>query len=224
MRVGTTRWALRSATSCSRACHRPRMWCWPGRPLPGPPNQHRSRPPWSTSYDATRSQGRSLPPTQTVRASSELTRGCLVNSRRSHLENGRFCDRLHSPARSRSVGVQNPCPKSTSHNHQCQTVVRRSRAWDICSAMPASPPPTSNPSSKSMPWSVPAATACSLRPPAAPAPTAPPSSSSWTNCGPVTPWSSGSSTVSGGPYATWSTPSRTRPSGGRSSDLQNTLR
>jgi hypothetical protein len=44
-----------------------------------------------------------------------------------------------------------PCPKSTSHNHRCHRVLRRSPAWDICSAMPASPPPTSTPSSRSTP-------------------------------------------------------------------------
>ena len=38
--------------------------------------------------------------------------------------------------------------------------------------MPASPPPTNTPSSRSTPWNVPAATGCSPRPPAAPAPTA----------------------------------------------------
>src|SRR4029453_10246224 len=54
--------------------------------------------------------------------------------------------------------------------------MRRSAAWDTCSAMPASPPPSSNPSSRSTPSPRPAATGCSPRPPAAPAPTAPPSS------------------------------------------------
>ena len=34
----------------------------------------------------------------------------------------------------------------------CHRVLRRSAAWDICSAMPASPPPTSSPSSRSTPW------------------------------------------------------------------------
>jgi hypothetical protein len=33
-----------------------------------------------------------------------------------------------SPAEERPAGVQNPCPKSPSHNHRCQKVVRRS-AW-----------------------------------------------------------------------------------------------
>jgi hypothetical protein len=46
--------------------------------LAHPPSTDRA--PWSTSYDATRSQGRSLPPTHIVRASSELTRGCLVTA------------------------------------------------------------------------------------------------------------------------------------------------
>jgi DNA invertase Pin-like site-specific DNA recombinase len=39
--------------------------------------------------------------------------------------------------------------------------------------MPASPPPTSNPTSRSTPWSEPAATGCSPRPPAAPGPDRP---------------------------------------------------
>jgi hypothetical protein len=42
------------------------------------------------------------------------------------------------------------------------------RPWDICSAMPASPPPTSSHSSRSTPWNLPAATGCSPRPPVAP--------------------------------------------------------
>ena len=46
-------------------------------------------------------------------------------------------------------------PKSTSHNHRCQRVVRRSPPWDICSGMSASPPPTSSHSSRSTPWSAP---------------------------------------------------------------------
>ena len=32
------------------------------------------------------------------------------------LRNERFCDTHHSPAQDGSAGVQNPCPKSTSHN------------------------------------------------------------------------------------------------------------
>ena len=83
----------------------------------------------------------------------------------------------------------------------CQTVT----AWDICSATPASPPPTNNPSSRSTPSSVPAATGCSPRPPAAPAPTGPPSPSSWTSPAPATPSWSGSSTGSADHCATWST-------------------
>jgi hypothetical protein len=63
------------------------------------------------------------------------------------------------------------------------------------------------PSSRSTPWSAPAATGCSPKPPAAPAPTAPPSNISWTNSAPATPWSSGNSTASAAPCATWSTPS-----------------
>jgi Phage integrase family len=54
----------------------------------------------------------------------------------------------------------------------CETV----GAWDTCLATPASPPLTSNPSSRSTPWRAPAATGSSPRPSAAPAPTAPPSS------------------------------------------------
>jgi hypothetical protein len=49
--------------------------------------------------------------------------------------------------------------------------------------MPASPPPTSTPSSRSTPSPLLAAIGCSLRPPAAPTPIAPPSSSSWTSSG-----------------------------------------
>ena len=55
---------------------------------------------------------------------------------------------------------------------------------DICSATPASQPPTSSHSSRSTPSPPLAATGCSPRPPAAPAPTAPPSSSCWTSCAP----------------------------------------
>jgi hypothetical protein len=69
---------------------------------------------------------------------------------------------------------------------------------DICSAMPASPPPTSSRSFRSTPWSVPAAIGCSPRPPAAPAATGSPSSNSWTSSAPATPWSSGNSTASAG--------------------------
>ena len=69
----------------------------------------------------------------------------------------------------------------------CETVP----VWDICLAMPASPPPTSTPSSRSTPWSVPAAIGCSPRPPAAPAPTGPPSPKSWISYGQATLWSSG---------------------------------
>ena len=80
------------------------------------------------------------------------------------LGNEGFCNSHYSPARKRLTGVQNPCPKSTSHNHPCHTVLRRSTAWDTCSATPASPPPTSTPSSKSTPSRRPAATECSPRP------------------------------------------------------------
>ena len=48
-------------------------------------------------------------------------------------------------------------------------------AWAICSATPASPPPTSSPTCRSTPSPRPAATGCSPRGPAAPAPTGPPS-------------------------------------------------
>jgi hypothetical protein len=119
----------------------------------------------------------------------------------------RFCDSRLSPARTGLVGVQNPCPKSTSHNQPCHRVLRRSRAWDTCSAMPASPPPTSNPSSRLTPSRRLAATGCSPRPPAAPAPTAPPSSRSWTSCAPATSWPSGSSIGWVGHCGIWSTPS-----------------
>src|SRR5215213_5753526 len=50
-----------------------------------------------------------------------------------------------------------------------------------------------------------AATGCLSRPPAAPAATDLSSSRSWTNCAPVTPWSSGSSTGSAAPCGIWST-------------------
>src|SRR4029450_8381161 len=89
--------------------------------------------------------------------------------------NGRFCDSHRSPTAERRACVQNPCPKSTSHNYRCQRVVRRSAAWDTCSAMPVSPPPTSTPSSRSTPSSGPAATGSSPRPPVAPTPNGPPS-------------------------------------------------
>jgi hypothetical protein len=42
-------------------------------------------------------------------------------------ETDRFCDSHPYPAQEYSARVQNSCPKSTSHNHRCQTVVRRSR-------------------------------------------------------------------------------------------------
>jgi Resolvase, N terminal domain len=69
-----------------------------------------------------------------------------------------FCNSRRSPAARRRDGVHNPCPKSTSHNHRCHRVLRPSSAWAICSAMRASPPPTSNPTCRSTPSSAPAAT------------------------------------------------------------------
>jgi hypothetical protein len=65
--------------------------------------------------------------------------------------------------------------------------------------MPASPPPTNTPSSRSTPSQPPAAPGCLSRRPAAPAPTAPPSPRSWTSSAPATPWSSGNSTASAAP-------------------------
>jgi Resolvase, N terminal domain len=49
---------------------------------------------------------------------------------------------LPLPATRAAIGVQNPCLKSTSHNQRCPRILRRFPAWDICSAMPASPPST----------------------------------------------------------------------------------
>ena len=83
--------------------------------------------------------------------------------------------------------------------------------------MPGSPPPTSNPSSRSTPLLWPAATGCSPRPPAAPAPTAPSSGRSWTSCAPATSWSCGSWTGSGGRCGTWWTPSPGWPTAGSGS-------
>jgi Resolvase, N terminal domain/Helix-turn-helix domain of resolvase len=68
-----------------------------------------------------------------------------------------------------------------SKNQSCHRVLRRSLAWGTYSVTPASPPPTSNPSSRSTPSPLRAAIGCSPRPPAAPAPTAPPSPRSWTS-------------------------------------------
>jgi Resolvase, N terminal domain len=48
-------------------------------------------------------------------------------------------------------------------------------------------------------------------------PDRPPSPSSWTSCGPATPWSSGSSTASAAFCATWSTPSPAWPTAGSGS-------
>jgi hypothetical protein len=103
--------------------------------------------------------------------------------------------------------VQNPCPKQSRTTSDVIRVLRRSRAWVICSAMPASAPPNSSHSSRSTRWSAPAASGSSPKPRAAPAPTALSSSSSWTSCARATPWWSGSWTASAGPCATWSTPS-----------------
>jgi hypothetical protein len=91
------------------------------------------------------------------------------------------------PEFARILAVPEPVSAINVPHRRCREVMRRCRAWDTCSAMPASPPPTSNPSSKSTPWSRPAATGCSPRRPAAPAPTALPWSGSWTSCGPATP-------------------------------------
>jgi hypothetical protein len=72
------------------------------------------------------------------------------------------------------------------HRHlPCRAVVRRSAAWDISLAMPASPPPTNSRTSRSTPSSGPAAIGCSPRPPAAPAATAQPSSNSLISSGPA---------------------------------------
>jgi hypothetical protein len=92
------------------------------------------------------------------------------------------CDSRPSPAATAAIAVQNPCPKSTSHNQPCHRVLQPSLAWAICLAMPASPPLTSTPSSRSTPSRTPAATGCPPRPPAAPPPTALPSPSCSTNC------------------------------------------
>src|SRR5688500_13912908 len=58
-------------------------------------------------------------------ASRDLARGELSPGAEV-LRNVRFCDTHYSPAVRATSGVQNSCPKSTSHNHRCQTVVRRS--------------------------------------------------------------------------------------------------
>jgi hypothetical protein len=81
------------------------------------------------------------------------------------------------------------------------------RPWDICSATPASPPPTSSHSSRSMLSPRLVATGCSPRPPAAPAPTAQPSSNFLISSAPVTPSLSGSWIGWAGRCGTWSTPS-----------------
>jgi hypothetical protein len=73
-------------------------------------------------------------------------------------QNRSFCDGLRSPAARRRDRVHNPCPKSTSHNRPCHRVLRPSSAWATCSATPASPPPTSNHTSRSTPSLRPAAT------------------------------------------------------------------
>jgi hypothetical protein len=55
------------------------------------------------------------------------------------------------PATKATSSVQNPCPKSTSHNHRCQRVVRRSRHGTparLCSRLhhrPAPPAPGRRP-------------------------------------------------------------------------------
>jgi hypothetical protein len=60
-------------------------------------------------------------------------------------------------------------------------------AWDTCWLRQRLPPPTSNPSSRSTPWSAPAAIRCSPRRPAAPAATASPTARSWIGSAPATP-------------------------------------
>ena len=64
--------------------------------------------------------------------------------------------------------VHNSCPKSTSHNHWCRTVVRRSGHGTPARLRPRLQPPTSSHSSRSTPSLPLAATGCSPRPPAAP--------------------------------------------------------
>jgi hypothetical protein len=100
--------------------------------------------------------------------------------------NGRFCDSLHSPAEGRSAGVQNPSEINVAQpplSEDCETVTPR----DTCSAMPASPPPTSTPAPGRHPPARRLLPGCSPRPPAAPAPTVPSTSSSWTSYARATP-------------------------------------
>jgi hypothetical protein len=71
--------------------------------------------------------------------------------------------------------------RATSHYQPCHRVLRPSAAWATCSATPGSPPPTSNRTCRSTPWTAPAATGCSPRPPAARLSTARSSRRSWTS-------------------------------------------
>jgi hypothetical protein len=68
-------------------------------------------------------------------------------------ETGPFCNSPPSLSAVPRECVHNPCPQSTSHNHRCHSVLRPSWPWDTCSATAASPLPTSNHISRSMPSS-----------------------------------------------------------------------
>ena len=126
-------------------------------------------------------------------------------------QNRTFLRQPPLPAAKTASGVQNPCPKSTSHNHWCQTVVRTVLPMGHLLGYARVSTTDQQPQLQVDALAPPAATGCSPRPPAAPAPTDPPSSSSWTSCAPATPWSSGNSTASAAPCATWSTPSPAWP-------------
>jgi hypothetical protein len=107
--------------------------------------------------------------------------------------------------------VQNPCPKSTSHNQPCQGFCDAPRMGHLlgyasaCHHRPAAPAPGRRPPARRL-------TGRSPRPPAAPGATAPPTASLSTSSAPATPWSSGDWSASAAPCGIWSTPSPAWPS------------
>ena len=69
------------------------------------------------------------------------------------VRNRSFLQPLHTRPPPGPLACPEPLSEINVHNQPCHRVLRRSAAWDICSAMPASPPPTNNPSSRPTPWS-----------------------------------------------------------------------
>ena len=117
----------------------------------------------------------------------------------------------NAPASRPASGVQNPCPKSTSHNHPLsQGSATLPRMGHLLGYARVS---TTDQQSQLQVDALQHAGCYRVfvETASAPAPTAPPSPRSWTSCALVTPWSSGNSTGSAAPSDTWSTPSPAWP-------------